>query len=356
VEQLIKDVPLMQHDLDTYLANNDSVDIVGIKVSSDTVRGTLTNLLSKLPDELNKIGPELLNGTFHFAIDFVVYLIATLYLMLIGGRAVFSFISTLPLHYRSEIRNLVIRIDTVLGAYIKGQFLLIGIMCVASFVVLTIMQVRYALVLAIMVGVLELVPFVGPYLAITICSAVAFFQDKQAFGLHPVVVVIILIIALFILRQLEDYVVIPNIIGRIVELPPLMVIFTVIAGAALLGPMGLLLGVPVVAALKIIVGYLYYKLVDADREKIILPEGADFPELLTILEEKPKQRLLIGVKQDVPYLEDPEDLLQLQQICAVKQIDLAFNCGNEHVCRRLREYGFSVVELPQEHFATNVGR
>ena len=355
-QQLIRDVPSMQRDLNTYLANNESVDIGGIKISSETVQGTLTSLLDKLPEELNLIGPELLKGTFRFAIDFVVYLIATLYLMLIGSRSVFSFINTLPLRYRGEIRNLVLRIDTVLGAYIKGQFLLIGIMSVASFVILTIMEVRYALVLAIMVGVLELVPFVGPYLAISICSAVAFFQDKHAFGLPPLIVVVILAAALFILRQLEDYIVIPNVIGRIVELPPLMVIFTVIAGAALLGPMGLLLGVPVVAALKIIVGYLYYKLVDADREKVILPKGADFPDLLAIVEKESNRRLLIGIESEAPYLENPENLLRLQQASTTKRVDLAFNCGNEHLCRRLRDYGFSVVELPQEHFATNVGR
>jgi predicted PurR-regulated permease PerM len=356
VEQLVKDVPVIQHDLDTYLANNDMVDIGGVKVSSDTVQKTLSSSLSKLQETLSQTGPELLKGTFRFAIDFVVYLIATLYLMLIGSRSVFSFINTLPLRYRGETRNLVLRIDTVLGAYIKGQFLLIGIMSVASFVVLTILEVRYALVLAIMVGVLELVPFVGPYLAITICSAVAFFQDKHAFGLSALIVVIILAVALFVLRQIEDYVIIPNVIGRIVELPALMVIFTVIAGAALLGPMGLLLGVPVVAALKIIVGYLYYKLVDADREKVILPAGTDFLELLSVLEEKSNRRLLVGVGHEAPYLEDPENLLRLQQISQTKRIDLAFNCGNEHLCNRLRTYGFSVVELTQEHFATNVGR
>jgi hypothetical protein len=258
--------------------------------------------------------------------------------------------------YRNETRNLVLRVDTVLGAYIKGQFLLIGIMSVASFVVLEILQVHYSVALAIMVGVLELIPFVGPYLAIGICSAVAFFQDTHAFGLPPVVVVIILIVALFILRQLEDYVVIPNVIGRIVELPPLLVIFSVVAGAALLGPMGLLLAVPVVATLKIIVGYLYYKIVDADREKIVLPEGDDYPDLLKIVEAEPNRRLLIGLGQDAPYLEDSENLLRLRQISETMQVDLAFNCGNEHLCKRLRDYGFSIIELPQEHFATNAGR
>lgn len=356
VGQFVKDVPAMQKQLDDYLAANETVDIAGLKVSSDTVRTTLTSFLDRLPETFKEAGPEVLKSSFHIGIAFLEYIIATLYLMLMGSRPVFGFINTLPMKYRNETRNLVLRVDTVLGAYIKGQFLLIGIMSVASFVVLEILQVHYSVALAIMVGVLELIPFVGPYLAIGICSAVAFFQDTHAFGLPPVVVVIILIVALFILRQLEDYVVIPNVIGRIVELPPLLVIFSVVAGAALLGPMGLLLAVPVVATLKIIVGYLYYKIVDADREKIVLPEGADYPDLLKIVEAEPNRRLLIGLGQDAPYLEDSENLLRLRQISETMQVDLAFNCGNEHLCKRLRDYGFSIIELPQEHFATNAGR
>lgn len=356
VSQFTKDVPAMRTELNNYLSENDTVDISGIKLSSSTVKTGLDSALAKLPETLNSLGPELLKGSFHIALDTLVYFIATLYLMLMGSRPVFNFLNTLPLRYRGEMRSLVLRIDTVLGAYIKGQFLLIGIMSVASFVVLEILQVRYALVLAIMVGVLELVPFVGPYLAITICSAVAFFQDTHAFGLPGIVVVILVIVALFILRQVEDLVIIPNVIGRIVELPPLLVIFTILAGAALLGPMGLLLGVPVVATLKIIIGYLYYKIVDADREKITLPEGAGFAELMAVVDGEPNRRLLVGVGKTVPYLEDFDNIRQLQEVIKAKQIDLAFDCGDEKLCHKLRDYGFPIIELPQEHFAVSSGR
>jgi predicted PurR-regulated permease PerM len=354
--QFVKDIPGMRQQLDTYLADNATVDIAGIRFSSSSVKTVLDSVLAAAPETVNRLGPEVLRGSFHIALDTLVYFVATLYLMLMGSKPVFNFLNTLPLRYRGEMRNLVLRIDTVLGAYIKGQFLLIAIMSVASFVVLEILQVRYALALAIMVGVLELVPFVGPYLAISVCSAVAFFQDTHAFGLPPLVVVGLVIVALFILRQLEDLVVIPNIIGRIVELPPLLVIFTVIAGAALAGPMGLLLGIPVVATLKIILGYLYYKLVDADREKILLPENATFQDLMKVLDGEPNRRLLIGVGDHPAYLEDPNNILIVQKTAVRKHLDLAFNCGDEKLAHSLRDYGFSIVELPQEHFAISNSR
>lgn len=356
VSQFSKDIPAMRQQLDDYLAQNDQVNIAGVRVSSETIRNALTNFLDTLPARLNELGLEAVRGGFHIALAFVVYLIATLYMMLIGSRAVFGFINSLPRRYQPEVRNLVLRIDVVLGAYIKGQFLLITIMSVSSFIILTILGVRYAVALAIMVGVLELIPFIGPYLAISICSAVAFFQPNHAFGLPALVVVILVAVALFVLRQIEDYAVIPNIIGRIVELPPLLIIFSVLAGEALLGPMGLLLAVPIVATLKIIVGYIFYKIVDADREKVVLPENSAFPELLALVNNSEGKRLLVGLGHNPEYLQDPANLHTLQQTVEAKNVDLALNCGNERLGQKLRLYGFSIIEMPQEHYATNTTR
>jgi predicted PurR-regulated permease PerM len=202
---LATDSPMIKQSVDDYLNNNPTINIVGVDVQSETLRNGLNNVLDRLPALAQELGPGLVSKTFRFVVDLLLYLIATFYLMLIGGRAIWQFISTLPLNLRSEMRHLVTRADTVLGAYIKGQFLLVIIMSVASFIFLSIMGIRYALLLGIMTGILELIPFVGPYLAITVCSLVAFFQPhgpKVSFGLDSVTLVIIVIIGLFILRHL----------------------------------------------------------------------------------------------------------------------------------------------------------
>ncbi len=350
VRQFVDDIPAVRQQLNDYLNSTATVNLAGVQVSSETIQSILNNALDKLPEFAKGIGPEFLKGTFHIAIDFLVYLIVTLYLMLIGNRFIFGFINSLPLMFRREMMGLALRIDTVLGAYIKGQFILISIMAVASFIVLSIMQVRYSLFLAIMVGVLELIPFIGPYLAISICSAVTFFQPDHAFGLPAIAATLVVGVALFILRQLEDYLVIPNVIGRLVELHPLLVIFTIIVASALVGPMGLLLGVPVVAAIKIIVGYLFYKIVDADREKIFLPPGSDFNELMRVVDGSPGRRLLIRLENEGIPLGDEANLLKLQQVSFAKNIDLAFVNEDEKLSHKLRHFGFTTLELPQERF------
>lgn len=358
---LATDSPNIRATVDNYLNTNPTVNVVGIEVQSDTIRNALNNVLDRLPTLAQDLGPGLVSKTFRFVIDLLLYLISTFYLMLIGGRAIWQFINTLPLNLRTEMRGLVVRADTVLGAYIKGQVLLVLIMSVASFIFLTVMGIRYALLLGIMTGILELIPFVGPYLAITISSLVAFFQPHGpglSFGLDGVVLVIVVIIGLFILRQMEDLVVIPNIIGRIVELPPLLVIFTTITAAALLGPMGLLLGVPVVAVIKIVVGYLYYKLVDADRQKLFLTQEANLEELYATLKSfELNSRWLIVVPAETPVAElfqDEEALAQIQSICHEKLLDLAFNFGDDektsHIVKRA---GFPITTMSQEHFFAN---
>ena len=358
---LATDSPMIRQTVDNYLNSNPTINLVGVEVQSETLRNALNNVLDRLPALAQDLGPGLVSKTFRFVVDLLLYLISTFYLMLIGGRAIWQFISTLPLNLRGEMRSLVTRADTVLGAYIKGQFLLVLIMSVASFLFLTVMGIRYSLLLGIMTGVLELIPFVGPYLAITICSLVAFFQPhdgKTSFGLDGVTLVIIVVIGLFILRQMEDLVVIPNIIGRIVELPPLLVIFTTITAAALLGPMGLLLGVPIVAVIKIILGYLYYKLVDADRRKLFLTKEATQEEMAATLQGfEPGSRLLIIVPPESPVAEffhDPTTLEQLKTIAQEKPLDLAFNFGeDEKTSHMVKQAGFPITTMSQEHFFAN---
>jgi hypothetical protein len=125
-------------------------------------------------------------------------------------------------------------------------------MTVSTFTVLSILQVQYALVVAIGTGVLELVPIIGPWAAGAIAVLVAVSQNSGPFGWSPTQLAIAVAICYFVLRLLEDQVVIPQLVGRIVRVHPLMVIFGVLTGATLGGALGLVIAVPVMAAIKII--------------------------------------------------------------------------------------------------------
>lgn len=349
---LTVEAPLFKQKVDRYLDENPNLVIGGVELTSQTARSAINNVLDRLPEIAGEFGPGLLSKTFRFLISLLLYLIVTFYLTLLGGRNITKFIISLPLKYRAEIAGLIKRANFVLGAYLRAQLLLIAIMSVASFITLSILGVKYSLLLGIMVGVLELIPFVGPYLAITICSLVAFFQDKGNFGLSGFGLVTLVVALLFILRQIEDYAVIPNVVGRVVELPALLVIFSVVSGAALLGPMGLLLAVPIVALVKIIVGYLFYKLVDADRQKVVIENELSFEGLCKFIESLPAHsRLLLIVPEQAEYLTNKTKLNYLHQFSSEKAIDIAFYVGqDEKILKHIEEANFPVITMEQEHF------
>jgi predicted PurR-regulated permease PerM len=193
-----------------------------------------------------------------------VYIVVTFYLLLQANQITDHLYSLIPAPQRDEIRELGRSIDRVLGAYIRSQLLLIVIMAVVTYIPLTILGVQYALVLAIATGFLEIIPFVGPWTAAGSAMLVALFQTSaNTFGWPGWVLALVVGAIYTILRQAEDHLIIPNLVGRIVKLHPVIVIFSIMAGAAIGGALGLLMAVPAAATVKILLTYLYSKLVDS---------------------------------------------------------------------------------------------
>lgn len=192
----------------------------------------------------------------------MLYLIITFYLIR-GWPSLRRGVQRLiPAPYRPEFVGLLLSIDRVLGAYIRGQLLLIGIMSAATFVALTILHVRYALLIGLLTGVLEVIPLFGPIVSTAIAVAIALFQPNTPFGWSNLTLALAVVVVFVVLRQIEDQLVIPNLVGPIVDLHPLFVLLALFAGGGLAGFTGLVLAVPAAAALKIIVTYLYGKIWD----------------------------------------------------------------------------------------------
>ena len=75
--------------------------------------------------------------------------------------------------------------------------------------------------------------------------------------------VVVVGVSYFVLRMAEDNFIIPHVVGHAVHLHPVLVLFAILAGGALAGPFGLLIGIPAVAVVQLLLRYLYRKLVDA---------------------------------------------------------------------------------------------
>jgi predicted PurR-regulated permease PerM len=181
----------------------------------------------------------------------ILCLIITFYFLLDGGRFGRFALRFLDREQRAYSLRLGHRIHVVLGRWLRGQLLLIALVSVVIYVVLgPILHIPYALALAILSGFLEIIPLVGPMIAAALAGTVAF----SAHGIDTTIVVLAVYL---VVRQVEDQIVMPVVIGRAVHLHPVITIFAVLVGLSAWGMLGGLLGVPVAAALNVTLHELY---------------------------------------------------------------------------------------------------
>ncbi|HWQ14479.1 MAG TPA: AI-2E family transporter [Roseiflexaceae bacterium] len=242
---------------------------VDIEPLNESLRNAIVELARQLPERV----PHLVAIAFETVLLFVTYLMITYYLLLQANEIMEWVYGLVPAPYRAEIRGLGRQIDGILAGYIRGTLLLIPIMAALTYVALTIMGVRYALVLAIFSGVVEIIPLIGPWTAALTAISVALFQVPAPFDWPHWLVAAVIGLIYFVLRMFEDNFIIPHVVGPAVHLHPMLVIFAILAGGALGGPFGLFVSIPVAAVARLLLRYLYYKLIDAPE----LPPPPDEP-------------------------------------------------------------------------------
>ena len=145
---------------------------------------------------------------------------------------------------RKGIRGIVEDVNVMLGSYIRAQLILASLTMVIYTVVLNIMHLRYALVLGPLAGLFEFVPVVGPAVAAIVVFVIAVLTS------YPHLIWVVLFLGIW--RLLQDYVNAPRIMGKSLEISPLVQIFAVLAGGEIGGVVGALISVPAVATLRIL--------------------------------------------------------------------------------------------------------
>ncbi len=172
-------------------------------------------------------------------------LVALFYLLLDGAKLQAYLLHFVPSVSRPRFEEVLARSHVVLSHYLRGQILLVLIMSIATALMLAFgFRLPYAIPLAVMTGVFEVVPLLGPVVATAVAAMVAVFHG--GLGVAAAVVV-----GYTVLRQIEDQLVMPVVVGRAVELHPLATMFAVVAGGAVAGVLGIILAVPAAAVLKV---------------------------------------------------------------------------------------------------------
>lgn len=161
-----------------------------------------------------------------------------------------------------DVQRLRQALARIWNAFLRGQLLIVGITGLLTWGLMSVLDVRFALGLGILGGLAKFVPIVGPVSAGAIAASLALFQPSNWLGLAPIQHAGLIILAVFILDQLIDYLLIPRIMGSALNVHPVLVLIGAIIGASLVGVVGLLLSAPSMATLLLLGGYAYRKLAD----------------------------------------------------------------------------------------------
>ncbi|MCL1791431.1 MAG: AI-2E family transporter [Peptococcaceae bacterium] len=148
--------------------------------------------------------------------------------------------------------------DTVFYRFISCQLLDGLIVGILSAIGLSIMGVKYAILLSVTAGLLNLIPFFGAFVSITIATIVSALTG----GVSQAVVVLIFLLAL---HQVDAHIIVPRIMGQSLNLNPVIIILAITIGSTFGGVLGMFLAVPVVAVSKIILGDVFQILENRKR-------------------------------------------------------------------------------------------
>ncbi|MGE0135817.1 MAG: AI-2E family transporter [Dehalococcoidia bacterium] len=173
--------------------------------------------------------------------------VMTLYLLADAPRLTRWIYQFVPSGKEADAQRLLQSMTRVVGGYIRGQTITSAIIAAYTFVVLTIVGVPNALAFAVLAGIADVIPLVGAYIAVGPQVLAASDESSTA--------AITVLVALLIYQQFEDRILVPRVYGATLNLPPLVVLITVLIGAELLGVVGVLLALPAAAAGRVILEY-----------------------------------------------------------------------------------------------------
>lgn len=192
------------------------------------------------------------------------------YLLKDQGKAFDFFYRLWPRPLQRDVRNIVGIIDGVLGSYIRGQLILGAVVGVVTLVGLIVLDIAYAAPLAILAGLFEMVPILGPWLSFIAAAIVVLATDP---GKIWIVAILFLMI-----QQLENTFLVPKIQGDAVDMNPAVIMVLLVLGGALFGIIGVIAVVPIAAILRDVFVYVYNRLSEEARSTDELPPNRHIAE------------------------------------------------------------------------------
>lgn len=317
VENLPAYFEAFKQNIDGFLGWSSDKFNIDIKLNSDDTFNQLLNKISSYLslENITKIANVFISaagGVYNFVMGIVisVYFLASKETLCYQVKKLA--VGFIPIRYLPKIYEVVDIADTKCGRFLVGDILDAAFLGILTFVTMSVLQIPYAPLISVLVGVTNIIPFFGPFIGAIPSAFILLLIDP--------IQMIKFVICIFIIQQLDGNLIKPKIIGSQVGLSSFWVLFSVIVGGALFGVVGLILGTPIYAVIYALVGKKVNNNIQSKGK--IAQEALDF-EVLNYtkiaaeqkklreekeIQQREKIRKLIGLdKDDSSETEDNND-------------------------------------------------
>lgn len=242
-------VPFVTEQIQSLITNfpkflDRSATTFGFTVDPDQLETYLSSELSSLGENAVNVTTQVFGGIFSIITIFVV----SFYLLMYSDSFKRFMANMFHDGSREYIHTTLDKINEKLGAWLRGEIVLMVFIGFFSWIGLTILGLPYALPLALLAGLLEIIPTLGPILSAIPAVIVAF-------TISPTMALTVVVLYLLI-QALENQLLVPKVMQKAVGLNPVIVILSIMIGANLMGFAGALLAIPFVSFIIVIINSL----------------------------------------------------------------------------------------------------
>lgn len=238
-------VPFFTSQMQSLFSNfpsylNDAARLLNISVDFSQVRSIITSEFEDIGRRAFALTGRIFGGVF----STLTILVISFYLLIEHDLIKKDLAGLFPKQSREKVLDTINKIEEKVGAWMRGQIILSFAVGLITWITLTALGLSFALPLALLAGLLEIVPTIGPIIASVPAIIVAL-------SISPTMAIVVAIVYI-VIQVIENNVLVPKIMQKAVGLNPIIVIIGVIIGAKFMGVLGALLSVPFISSVIVI--------------------------------------------------------------------------------------------------------
>ncbi len=264
IQNNIDEIPVFIENLSdqVYVIGPFSLDFSNIDwgMIGEQVLGYIEPALGSLGNMVGRIA-----GSAAATVGWLIFILVVSYFFLLesGGLREHIIQIDIPL-YAEDARRMGQKLNLIWNAFLRGQIIIFLLTSAVYAVVLSLLGVRYAIVLALITGFANFLPYIGPAINWVVLGLVTYLQPTNLFGLSPLgFTALVIAIAIFI-DQIFNNLINPRVMASALRVHPAFVLIAALIAANLFGVIGVILAAPILATFQLIGTYIVRKMLDRD--------------------------------------------------------------------------------------------